>query len=115
MAKSPTGGTKELESSTPWNAIATANISTPIWSPVAAGPVGDLRERAAELAFQASDLGAVADTIEPFQHQRHFLLYCRTCSIGVCANAMGRPSASVMISAASDIVRTAPARSISRR
>src|SRR3954466_10892988 len=43
------------------------------------------------------------------------LLYCRTCSIGVCANAIGRPSASVRISAASGIVRTSPARSISRR
>src|SRR6266403_1097391 len=36
-------------------------------------PVGELRERAAELAFQASDVGAVADALEPFQHQRHFL------------------------------------------
>src|SRR6476620_4233609 len=43
------------------------------------------------------------------------LLYCRTGSIGVCANAIGRPSASVRISAASGIVRTSPARSISRR
>src|SRR5258708_1510808 len=43
------------------------------------------------------------------------LLYCRTCSIGVCANVIGRPSASVKISAASAIVRMSPARSISRR
>src|SRR5882672_12188579 len=43
------------------------------------------------------------------------LLYCRTCSIGVCANVIGRPSASVRISAASGIVCTSPARSISRR
>src|SRR4051812_25932539 len=42
-------------------------------------------------------------------------LYCRTCSIGVCANAIDRPSASVRICAASGIVRTSPAMSISRR
>src|SRR5258708_27457015 len=48
-------------------------LSAPIWSRMAAGPVGELRERAAELAFQASDVGAVADALEPFQHQRHFL------------------------------------------
>src|ERR1700674_5700588 len=35
--------------------------------------------------------------------------------MGVCANAIGRPSASVSVSAASGIVRTSPARSISRR
>src|ERR1700747_1575070 len=40
---------------------------------VAAGPVGELRERAAELAFQTSDLGAVADALEPLQHRRHIL------------------------------------------
>src|SRR5712671_43099 len=40
---------------------------------VAACPVGEFRERAAELAFQASDVGAVADALEPFQHQRRFL------------------------------------------
>src|SRR5258707_6479156 len=68
-----TGGTKELDSSTPWNATATANVSTPIWSPVAAGPVGELRERAAELAFQISDLGAITDALEPLQHHRHIL------------------------------------------
>ena len=45
----------------------------PIRSRVAACPVGELRERAAELAFQASDVGAVADALEPFQHQRHIL------------------------------------------
>ncbi len=48
-------------------------VSAPIWSRVAACPVGELRERAAELALQASDVGAVADTLEPFQHQRRFL------------------------------------------
>src|SRR4029077_10789462 len=42
-------------------------------SRVAACPVGELRERAAELAFQASDVGAVADTLEPLQHQRHIV------------------------------------------
>src|SRR6478735_4508165 len=45
-------------------------LSVPIWSRVAARPVGELRERAAELAFQASDVGAVADALEPLQHQR---------------------------------------------
>src|SRR5437762_13418955 len=40
---------------------------------MAACPVGELRERAAELAFQASDVGAVADALEPFEHQRHIL------------------------------------------
>src|SRR6266702_5093114 len=48
-------------------------VSAPIWSRVAARPVGELRERAAELAFQASDVGAVADALEPLQHQRHIL------------------------------------------
>src|SRR6476660_8090230 len=40
---------------------------------VAAGPVGELRERPAELAFQAGDVGAVADALEPFQHHRRLL------------------------------------------
>src|ERR1019366_9160036 len=48
-------------------------VSAPIWSRVAARPVGELRERTAELAFQASDVGAVADALEPLQHQRHIL------------------------------------------
>src|SRR6266404_4890574 len=48
-------------------------LSAPIWSRVAARPVGELRERAAELAFQASDVGAVADALEPLQHQRRIL------------------------------------------
>src|SRR5260221_161604 len=48
-------------------------LSAPIWSRVAARPVGELRERAAELAFQASDVGAVADALEPLQHQRGIL------------------------------------------
>src|SRR6266849_3323969 len=48
-------------------------FSAPIWPRVAACPIGELRERAAELAFQASDVGAVADALEPFQHQRHIL------------------------------------------
>src|SRR5260370_26405659 len=32
-------------------------VSAPIWWPVTACPVWELRERAAELAFQASDVG----------------------------------------------------------
>src|SRR5260370_193521 len=40
---------------------------------MAACPVGERRERAAELALQASDVGAVADALEPLQHQRHIL------------------------------------------
>src|SRR5258708_9503927 len=48
-------------------------LSAPIWSRVAARPVGELRERAAELAFHASDVGAVADALEPFEHHRHLL------------------------------------------
>src|SRR5258708_9479865 len=47
--------------------------SAPIWPRVAACPAGELRERAAELAFQASDVGAVADVLEPFEHHRHIL------------------------------------------
>src|SRR5260221_8300353 len=46
-------------------------VSAPIGLRVAACPVGELRERAVELAFQASDVGTVADALEPFQHQRH--------------------------------------------
>src|SRR5207245_5929295 len=48
-------------------------LSASIWSRVAAGPVGELRERGAELAFQAGDVGAVADAVEPLQHQRRIL------------------------------------------
>src|SRR5262249_60482691 len=48
-------------------------VLAPIWSPVAACPIGELRERAAELAFQVSDVGAVADALEPLQHQRRIL------------------------------------------
>src|SRR6516225_7156796 len=48
-------------------------ILASIWSPVAACPIGELCERAAELAFEASDVGAVADALEPFEHHRHFL------------------------------------------
>src|ERR1700691_3568832 len=44
-----------------------------MWSRVGVCPGGELRERAAELAFQASDVGAVADALEPFEHQRHLL------------------------------------------
>src|SRR5205823_9305837 len=44
-------------------------VSAAIWSRMAACPVGELRERAAELTFQASDVGAVADALEPVQHQ----------------------------------------------
>src|SRR6476646_9963551 len=40
---------------------------------MAARPVGELRQRAAELAFQAGDVGTVADALEPLQHHRRFL------------------------------------------
>src|SRR5258708_1995402 len=40
---------------------------------MASCPVGELRESTAELAFQASDVGAVADALEPFEHHRHIL------------------------------------------
>src|SRR6266436_9973941 len=43
-------------------------VSARIWSRVAACPVGKLRELAAELAFQAANVGAVADVLEPFHH-----------------------------------------------
>src|SRR4030088_1522153 len=46
-------------------------VSAPIWLRVAACPLGELRECAAEVAFQAGDVGAVSDALEPFQHQRH--------------------------------------------
>jgi hypothetical protein len=39
----------------------------------AARPVGELRERAGELPFQASDVDAVAAALKPLQHQRHIL------------------------------------------
>src|SRR3977135_1812650 len=48
-------------------------VSARICLRVAACPVRELRERAAELAFQASDVGAVADALEPLQHRRHIL------------------------------------------
>ena len=48
-------------------------LSAPIWSRVAVRPVGELRERAVELAFQARDVGAVADALEPLKHQRRML------------------------------------------
>src|SRR5580704_19004914 len=48
-------------------------VLAPTWSRMEACPVGELRERAAELAFQAGDVCAVADVLEPFQHQRHLL------------------------------------------
>src|SRR5713226_8354763 len=48
-------------------------VSAPIRPRLAACPIGELRERAAELAFQSSDVGAVADALEPLQHHRHFL------------------------------------------
>src|SRR6185295_19411523 len=51
----------------------TSPMSAPLGSRVAACPVGELRERAAELAFQAGDVGAVTDALEPFQHRRHLL------------------------------------------
>src|SRR6266853_2247093 len=50
-----------------------SRLSASIWSRVLARPVGELRERAAELAFQGGDVGAVAYALEPFQHQRPFL------------------------------------------
>src|SRR5258705_12835045 len=48
-------------------------VSMPIWSRVAACPVGELQECAPELAFQTRDVGAVSDPFEPLQHQRHLL------------------------------------------
>src|ERR1700719_1992582 len=48
-------------------------VSASVWRCVAACPFGELGERAAKLAFQASDIGAVADALEPFQHRRCFL------------------------------------------
>src|ERR1700719_1346573 len=45
--------------------------SLPIWPRVEACPVREFREWAAELAFQTSDVGAVADVLEPLEHQRH--------------------------------------------
>src|SRR2546427_10499478 len=62
-----------FQQSDSFHAISPSVVSARIWSRVVACPVGELRERAAELAFQASDVGAVADALEPFQHQRHFL------------------------------------------
>jgi len=55
-------------------------------------PVGELRERAAELAFQTGDVGAVADALEPLKHQRRISLYCRTCAIGVCGTQSADPA-----------------------
>src|SRR5580704_5230658 len=48
-------------------------VLAPTWSRMEACPVRELRERAAELAFQAGDVCAVADALEPFEHQRHLL------------------------------------------
>src|SRR5438552_15867998 len=62
-----------FQQSDSFHAISPWVASAPIWSRVAARPLGELRERAAELAFQASDVGAVADALEPFEHQRHLL------------------------------------------
>src|ERR1700693_6264742 len=53
-----------FHASSPWV------VSALICSRVAACPVGELRERATELAFQASDVGAVADALKPFEHHR---------------------------------------------
>src|SRR5882672_7532678 len=50
-----------------------APASTPTGSRVLACPVGELRERTAEFTFQASDVGAVPDALEPFQHECHLL------------------------------------------
>ena len=49
-----------------------ALVSAPIWPRVAACPAGEFRERVAELAFQAIDVGTVADALEAFEHQRYF-------------------------------------------
>src|SRR4029079_12695668 len=57
----------------PYSSDLAALMSAPTWSRVTACPVRELRERAAELAFQASDVGAIADALEPLQHQRHVL------------------------------------------
>src|ERR1700739_162469 len=53
--------------------MSTTGSLVSAWTRVATCPVWELCERAAELAFQASDVGAVADALEPFQHQRHLL------------------------------------------
>src|SRR5258705_52051 len=44
-----------------------------LWLRLEACPVGELRQRAAELAFQARDISAIADAPEPFHHQRRIL------------------------------------------
>src|SRR5580692_3265952 len=53
------------------NFHATSLLSVSILLSVAMCPVGKLRERAAELAFETCDIGAVADAVEPFEHHRH--------------------------------------------
>src|SRR5712671_6754968 len=65
-------GSAKLTPCDVWSSMGSL-VSAPILSRVAACPVGELRERAAELAFQACDVGAVADALEPLQHQRRFL------------------------------------------
>src|SRR5262245_43626989 len=40
---------------------------------VAVRPVGELRERTAELTFETPDVCAVTDALKPLQHQRHIL------------------------------------------
>src|SRR6202795_916347 len=62
-----------FQQSDSFHAISPCVVSASIWPGVAACPVRELRERAAELAFEASDVGAVADALEPFEHQRHLL------------------------------------------
>ena len=57
----------ELYSSNARQATRTASCERSSSLPTC--PVGELRERAAELAFEASDVGAVADALEPLQHQ----------------------------------------------
>lgn len=82
---------------------------------MAACPVGELCESAAELAFQTGDFGAVADALEPFEHQRHIRAVLPDLFDWRLRERNRPPIASVRISAASGIVRTSPARSISRR
>src|SRR5712691_3308642 len=48
-------------------------VSLPIWPRVEACPVREFREPAAELAFSASDIGAIPHVLEPLKHQCHFI------------------------------------------
>jgi len=92
-------------------------LSAPIWSRVGGrAQSGSFVSRATELAFQASDVGRCSRTrSKPLQHQTPY----PRCSAGPVRLAsartqIGRPSASVRISAASGIVRTSTGEDRSR-